>query len=127
MKNRATATPTEMTPFARLGALFAIVAVALGAFGAHALKDALEQGGHADTWRTATNYQMWHALAIALSGLFAHRRRAAVFFALGILFFSGSLYWIALGAPSWVGPITPLGGLSFMVGWICFMIGDPRQ
>jgi len=108
------------------GSCAALIAVALGAFGAHALKDALAEAGTSDTWRTAVDYHMWHALALVLCAIARGRSRgilvAAILFAVGILFFSGSLYWLALEGPRWLGPVTPLGGLSFMGGWIAFAI-----
>jgi uncharacterized membrane protein YgdD (TMEM256/DUF423 family) len=105
-----------------LGTLFAFIAVMLGAFGAHALKGTLAESGTLEVWQTAVDYQMWHALTLvlcALMGKTSPALRAAVsFFAAGILLFSGSLYWLALGGPGWLGPVTPLGGLSLMLGWI---------
>lgn len=94
--------------------------VLLGAFGAHALR------GHLDAsalgwWQTATQYQLWHALALALAvhaGRGRAGRVAVLAFAIGIALFSGSLYAMALGAPRWFGAITPLGGLGFVVGWV---------
>ncbi|MFO8027576.1 MAG: DUF423 domain-containing protein [Opitutales bacterium] len=104
-----------------LGSLAALTAVALGAFGAHALKDTLAEAGTSAVWQTAVDYHMWHALALvlcaALPGGSRAIRSAIWLFAAGILLFSGSLYWLALDGPGWLGPITPLGGLSFMAGW----------
>lgn len=95
-------------------------AVLLGAFGAHALRGVLDVRG-TELWRTAVNYHAWHALALAVAvGLGSGRSRgvAVVAFITGILLFSGSLYALALGAPRWVGIITPLGGLAFVAGWL---------
>ncbi|WP_266182962.1 DUF423 domain-containing protein [Dyella humicola] len=95
-------------------------AVLLGAFGVHALRDVLDARG-SELWHTAVSYHFWHALALALTGGVAHgraRRVATVAFLLGIVVFCGSLYALALGAPRWVGAITPLGGVAFMVGWM---------
>lgn len=94
------------------------LAVVLGAFGAHALKarvgiDALSW------WQTATQYAIWHALAalaLALSGR-GWARLPARLLLLGALVFSTTLYAMALGAPSWLGAITPLGGLAMILGW----------
>ncbi len=107
----------------RTGAAFALAGVILGAFGAHALKETLEARDSLAVWETAVDYQMWHALAILLAALMGERPRSALCFALGILLFSGSLYWLALGGPAWLGPVTPLGGLSLMAGWGCMMLG----
>lgn len=105
-----------------LGCLAGLTGVVLGAFGAHALEDTLREAGKLDVWQTAVDYQMWHALALVLCAVISKGGRSmaiAVFlFAAGILLFSGSLYWLALSGPRWLGPITPLGGLLFMVGWI---------
>jgi uncharacterized membrane protein YgdD (TMEM256/DUF423 family) len=95
-------------------------AVLLGAFGAHALRDALDARG-TELWHTAVNYHAWHALALAVAaGLGRGRsgRVAMAAFVVGIVLFSGSLYALALGAPRWVGIITPFGGLAFVAGWL---------
>jgi uncharacterized membrane protein YgdD (TMEM256/DUF423 family) len=97
--------------------------VALGAFGAHALRDMLDERSLA-AWRTAVDYQLWHALALLATGLLARDRPssplrvAVVAFALGIVLFCGSLYALALGAPRALGAVTPLGGIAFIAGWI---------
>jgi uncharacterized membrane protein YgdD (TMEM256/DUF423 family) len=94
--------------------------VLLGAFGAHALRGHLGEAA-LGWWHTAVEYQLWHALALALA-TYAGRDRAgrvAVHaFSSGIVLFSGSLYAMALGAPHWLGAVTPLGGLAFVIGWI---------
>jgi uncharacterized membrane protein YgdD (TMEM256/DUF423 family) len=104
-----------------IGSLAALAAVMLGAFGAHALKDTLLEAGTLEVWRTAVDYHIWHALALVLCAAIPKAGRAAGFavalFTAGILLFSGSLYWLALGGPSWLGPVTPLGGLALMAGW----------
>ena len=95
-------------------------AVLLGAFGAHALRGVLDARG-AELWHTAVNYHAWHALALAVAaGLGCGRsgRVAMAAFVVGIVLFSGSLYALALGAPRWVGIITPFGGLAFVAGWL---------
>jgi uncharacterized membrane protein YgdD (TMEM256/DUF423 family) len=106
-----------------LGAVLGALAVVLGAFGAHALEDRL---GPAELawWATAVQYHGAHALAVVLYGLFAERAGRgglpAALFAAGTLVFSGSLYAMALGAPRWLGAITPLGGASLIAGWLAF-------
>ncbi len=95
-------------------------AVLLGAFGAHALRDALDPRQR-ELWHTAVDYHVWHALALVLAvglGCGRGRRVAVSAFAFGIVLFSGSLYALALGAPRWAGIITPFGGIAFVVGWI---------
>lgn len=103
-------------------------AVLLGAFGAHALRGVLDAPSR-ELWRTAVNYHVWHALALALVvGLGRGRsgRFAIGAFAIGIVLFSGSLYALALGAPRWTGIVTPFGGLAFMVGWIALGLSLSR-
>ena len=93
--------------------------MALGAFGAHALKERLTPEG-LSLWQTATQYHFWHALALLvvaqLSGPWA--RIAGWLFVGGVLAFSGSLYALALGAPPTLGLATPLGGSALILGWI---------
>lgn len=102
-------------------------AVSLGAFGAHALRASLDEQALA-TWHTAVDYQFWHALGLlGVSGIARSRetrplRVAAIAFVVGIVFFSGSLYALALGGPRVVGVITPMGGLAFIVGWLALAI-----
>lgn len=106
-----------------LGALAAVLAVIMGAFGAHALKARL--GAElAPIYRTAVDYHFYHALALLAAGLAAERRPgsrplcwAGALFGAGIVLFSGSLYALSLGGPTWLGAVTPLGGLAFIGGW----------
>lgn len=103
-----------------LGALSGALTVALGAFGAHALKERLTPE-ELDIWRTAVQYQGLHAAALGLTGLLAARvgrgAGAGWGFLVGTLLFSGSLYALALGGPRYLGAITPFGGVAFLVGW----------
>ncbi|UTA48019.1 DUF423 domain-containing protein [Simiduia sp. 21SJ11W-1] len=105
-------------------ALVGAVSVLLGAFGAHGLKSVLTEA-QLGSWRTAVHYHQLHALlalALCLRLLAdpARRLRLAVYSLLaGIALFSGSLYGLALGAPAWFGPVTPIGGLLLMIGWLC--------
>lgn len=106
-----------------LAAINGGVAVALGAFGAHGLRARLEPEQLA-VWQTAVLYQLVHAVALLGVGLWLLQQPrpgvtfAGGLFAAGMLLFSGSLYLLALGAPRWLGPITPLGGLCFLMGWL---------
>jgi uncharacterized membrane protein YgdD (TMEM256/DUF423 family) len=110
--------------FLALGALFGMLAVAAGAFGAHALDSRLTPD-RLDVFETAARYQMYHALALvgvawasaALAGSPSLTTTAGWLFVAGTFVFSGSLYLLALGGPRWLGAITPLGGLAFMAGW----------
>ena len=109
--------------FFSLGALSAFVAVAAGAFGAHALRGALTPE-LLDVFETAARYQMYHALALLAVGWLARhggcRATAAAgwLFAIGTVLFSGSLYALSLTGVRWLGAITPLGGAAFLGGWL---------
>lgn len=99
------------------------LAVALGAFGAHSLKGVLEQNHTAAIWEKAVFYHFIHAVMLFLLAERAPLRRVPWFsFLLGIVLFSGSLYCLALTNVRWLGAITPLGGISFIVGWVCLAI-----
>ncbi|MDQ7006863.1 MAG: DUF423 domain-containing protein [Acidobacteriota bacterium] len=103
-----------------IGALLAATAILAGAFGAHALRDQLGEESLA-VWHTAVRYHFWHALAlVSLSLLVGPRagRWPLGLFVVGVVLFSGSLYALALGGGSWLGPLTPLGGLCLVGGWI---------
>jgi uncharacterized membrane protein YgdD (TMEM256/DUF423 family) len=110
-----------------IAALLGAVAVLLGAFGAHALRDTLDERALA-IWHTAVEYQFWHVLAAVAVALLARDgastclRIAAIAFVAGIVLFCGSLYALALGGPRIVGVITPFGGVAFVVGWIALAI-----
>ena len=100
------------------GALLAGLAVALGAFGAHAMKAHLDAEA-LGWWQTAVQYQMWHALAVVALGLsgLSWVRLPAWLLAAGAVIFAGTLYAMALGAPRWFGAITPVGGTAMIAGW----------
>ncbi|WP_114226973.1 MULTISPECIES: DUF423 domain-containing protein [Sphingomonas] len=103
---------------AAAGALLAAIAVALGAFGAHALKSRLapEQLGW---WQTAGQYLLPHAVAVVALGLAGQPklRLPAMLLSGGAVVFAATLYAMALGGPRWLGAVTPLGGLSMIGGW----------
>jgi len=104
----------------RLGALFGLFGVILGAMAAHGrVHDLLEEQGHLDYWHTALFYQWFHALALLAVGQGRSARRGTVIFWLfGVVLFSGSLYVLALDSgQTWAGPLTPLGGLFLIFGW----------
>jgi len=110
----------------RLAAALCFLAVALGAFGAHALKTTLQANGTTEVWKTAVLYHFIHAIALLiLATLSAASRAAAGLFMGGIIFFSGSLYLLALTNLKWLGPITPLGGLCFLAGWLVLVLRPP--
>ena len=114
--------------FLRIGALFGALAVGIGAFGAHGLKPHLSDYQIA-IFEKGVQYQFFHVLALLAVGILLRQtpenqwlRRAGWFFVAGIIGFSGSLYLLAcrdlLAFPvGWAGPVTPLGGLCFLVGW----------
>ena len=113
--------------FFRLAAALCFLAVALGAFGAHALRPTLESHGMLEVWNKAVFYHFIHAIALLVLALLPTLNSGAwwALFA-GILLFSGSLYIMALTNLRWLGPITPLGGLCFLAGWAWLIISPPR-
>lgn len=112
-------------------AVLGCLAVALGAFGAHALKARLDAPA-LDVWRTAVEYHFYHALALLGVALLMQRSPApalhwaAAFFALGVLLFSGSLYALALSNVRGLGAITPIGGVLFLLGWATLLAAALR-
>ena len=103
---------------ARAAAGFGALAVILGAFGAHGLKETLESHGGVSVWETASHYHLLHAVALyAIAQGGPKRRKAWVLLMVGTVIFSGSLYGLAIGGPRWLGPVTPLGGLAMVLGW----------
>ncbi len=109
------------------GALLAGLAVALGAFGAHAMKARLDAEA-LGWWQTAVQYQMWHALAVVALGLsgVSWVRLPAWLLAAGAVIFAGTLYAMALGAPRWFGAITPVGGTAMIGGWVILALRAAR-
>jgi uncharacterized membrane protein YgdD (TMEM256/DUF423 family) len=106
-----------------IGCVSAGLGVAAGAFGAHMLKDLLEPNMLA-VYDTATRYQMYHAFGLVLSGLVVRVGRdsgaskAGWLFLAGTLLFCGSLYGVSLLGIRWLGAVTPVGGVLFIVGWL---------
>lgn len=118
-----------------LGALSAGLAVALGAFAAHALKMHLLPPALA-TFEVAVRYHMYHALAVLIVGVLAERWQArdsgllfwsGALFLAGTVLFSGSLYALSLSGVSWLGAITPFGGVAFLAGWGCLAAAALRR
>ncbi|MBD5780940.1 DUF423 domain-containing protein [Pelagicoccus sp. NFK12] len=104
-----------------LSALIAAAGIGLGAFGAHGLKSQLAANDSVSAWETAVLYHLVHAVALFALALHADKlagKWAYRLWAVGILLFSGSLYALALTKWSLLGPITPLGGVAFIAGWI---------
>jgi len=107
----------------RIAALMGLLAVALGAFGAHGLKHVLEQNQTAAIWEKAVLYHLVHALMLFILAVRAPRLTGPwCSFLAGIVLFSGSLYLYALTKLGWLPAITPFGGLSFLIGWLWLMI-----
>ncbi len=110
----------------RIAAVTGCLGVALGAFGAHALKTQLE-GHYREVWETAVFYHLIHAVMLAVvSQMKSWNRGPYLCFLAGILLFSGSLYLLAVTQVRWLGAITPFGGLSFLAGWLWLAIAGFR-
>jgi uncharacterized membrane protein YgdD (TMEM256/DUF423 family) len=113
--------------FVTVAALSGLIAVAAGAFGAHALRERLSPE-YLAVFETAARYQMYHALALIAAAWASTRWPGPVIqwsgwlFIIGTVLFSGSLYALALSGARWLGAITPLGGLAFMAGWLCLAL-----
>ena len=114
--------------FVSLGSINALIAVALGAFGAHALKTRLSADMLA-VFETGVQYHFYHALGLLVVGLIAtHLPESSLLqwsgwlMVAGIVFFSGSLYILAVSGISWLGAITPIGGTAFIVAWLLLAI-----
>ncbi len=116
-----------------IAAVLMAVAVACGAFGAHALKARLGADALA-VWQTAVNYHAWHALGLLATGMLMLRMPdaralgwSAGLLIIGVALFSGSLYALALGAPPKLGIVTPFGGAAFIAGWLTLAIALARH
>ena len=116
-----------MKIFILLGSIFALIGVAAGAFGAHAMADRVDQR-MMEIWETAVQYQMYHALAL-FGVAWLHQQTEAVSalvagwsFTAGILVFSGSLYLMVFTGARALGAITPVGGVAMLVGWFCCIL-----
>ena len=114
--------------FIQFAAMSGALSVALGAFGAHALKERLTNAGYLDTFQTAVSYQMYHTLALLGIGLLALKYPSGLLqysgygMMIGIIVFSGSLYVLCFTGIKWLGAVTPLGGLAFIAGWVLLFI-----
>ncbi len=118
--------------FVLLGAVSAFLAVAAGAFGAHALRARLDASLLA-TFEIGVRYQMYHALGLFVAAWVANRWPGTLttasgwLFVAGTLVFSGSLYLLSLTGTRWLGAITPLGGVAFLAGWLCIAAAALRS
>jgi uncharacterized membrane protein YgdD (TMEM256/DUF423 family) len=124
--------------FLSISFILGAIAVAFGAFGAHALKEMVDEKA-IQTWQTAVQYHFYHLFAIAITGILLKQginvwyKRAGNLFIAGIIIFSGSLYSMVLlkaaGVTSvnWLGAITPIGGVCFIAGWLCLFLGVRKK
>jgi uncharacterized membrane protein YgdD (TMEM256/DUF423 family) len=136
-----TASARSATSALLAAGLIGLTGIALGAFGAHALKATLVERGMTGAWDSAVKYHLFQA--VALLALAAWARAAdsgadaaaggkliawiAWLWVAGVVLFSGSLYWLALGGPRWLGPVTPLGGIALMLGWLLIAVAALRR
>jgi uncharacterized membrane protein YgdD (TMEM256/DUF423 family) len=118
--------------FIILGAINAFLSVALGAFGAHALKDKLEPY-YLGIWETGVQYQMYHALGLLFIGILASKlpnssliTASGWLMLVGIILFSGSLFVLTLTKVSVLGAITPIGGVAFLTAWVLVIIATVK-
>lgn len=114
--------------FLAIASILGGISVVFGAFASHALKDRLSANSLA-IWETGTKYQMYHALALMLVALLLSRFPDSVLlmvagyaFIAGIFIFSGSLYGLTITGIKWLGAITPIGGMGFIIGWLCLAL-----
>lgn len=114
--------------FLILGALFALLSVALGAFGAHILRDRIDARSM-EIFQTGAHYQGYHALALLILGValvarpeLSKLRTAGWLFVAGTVIFSGSLYALSTTGVKWLGAITPIGGVCFLSGWLILLV-----
>lgn len=116
-----------------LAAFNGLLAVALGAFGSHGLKSRVSEAS-LSVWQTAVQYHFYHTLMLLALVVLLQRSPLSGWLSasgglllVGLLLFCGSLYWLALGGPRWLGPITPLGGLCLMMAWLSLAIHAIRS
>lgn len=110
-----------------------LTGVVLGAFGAHGLAARGVSAAQLSSWSTAVQYQLFHAVALlALTSWMrqggpASLSMTANAWIAGVLLFCGSIYCLVLGGPRWLGPVTPIGGLAFMIGWAVLIVAAYRN
>ncbi|MBI3137539.1 MAG: DUF423 domain-containing protein [Sphingobacteriales bacterium] len=121
-----------------IAAFLGALTVAIGAFGAHGLQKITSDAVILRSYQTAVQYQLYHVLGLLAIGILFERfsssvlRWAANLFLAGILLFSGSIYVLTYlkikgMSTAWVGPVTPVGGLLFIAGWLCLMVAVTRK
>jgi len=116
-----------------LAGILGALSVGIGAFGAHGLEATLTANGRLETFETAVKYQFYHTLALLLLGILMLNMQSGYFgyasicFIIGIAIFSGSLYTLSLTNITWLGAITPIGGLSLILGWVFLILGVSKS
>jgi uncharacterized membrane protein YgdD (TMEM256/DUF423 family) len=113
----------KKTPIVAIGGVLLATAVALGAFGAHGLEETLAANGRLDTYETAVKYHFYHGLGMILIGILKKQYKqgydlACKFMLGGVIIFSGTLYLLSLTNITWLGAITPIGGVLLILAWI---------
>ena len=123
----------DAKPFLLLGGINAMLAVIFGAFGAHALKTRLDTDLLA-VYQTGVHYHFYHALGLLIVGIITYQFPPSLWFRIsgwlmfsGILLFSGSLYILSITQVRWLGAITPLGGMAFILAWLALVTGIFRH
>jgi uncharacterized membrane protein YgdD (TMEM256/DUF423 family) len=113
------------TLLTRISACFGFLAVVLGAFGAHLLEKLLAANGNTQVWHTAVLYHLTHSVA----ALWASTKYplASKLWLVGVALFSGSLYLLAITNLRWLGPITPIGGVLLIAGWLAVILGKENS
>jgi uncharacterized membrane protein YgdD (TMEM256/DUF423 family) len=126
------AVPVQANLFITFASVSGFLAVALGAFGAHGLKNRLPADLLA-VWHTAVQYQFWHTLALLGVGILLNQGLSSRWlnvsgwlFAAGIVIFSGSLYALSLSGVRWLGAITPIGGVLWLAAWACLFYASTK-
>lgn len=114
-----------------IGAVFMILGVSIGAFGAHSLKEILIQNGTTDTFKTGVDYLFYNSIGIFIVSITGKNNKyfkySILLLAIGILLFSFSLFILSLSNIKLIGIITPFGGLAFILGWICFILNQKTK
>lgn len=116
-----------------IAGIMGALSVGIGAFGAHGLEATLTANNRIDTFETGVKYQFYHTLALVLLGLLMlnvqhqYLNYAAWSFIAGTIIFSGSLYVLSLTNMTWLGAITPIGGLAFILGWLFLILGANKD
>ena len=111
----------------KIGVCFSLLSVIIGAFGAHGIKDSLIKNDTVDVFNTSVKYHIFHSLAILITAIlqllgYLNSTIPIISFIIGILLFSGSLYILSYTGIKWLGAITPIGGIFFIIGWITLFI-----